>query len=213
MADKHRTERTFDVGEMVFLKLQPYVQSSVVHRANHKLAYKYYGPYKIVGRIGEVAYKLELPEGSRIHPVFHVSQLKKVVAPTYPISSLLPSVNSHLQILVSVLQRRVHQKGKRTVAQGLILWSDSTPEAATWEDLESPKQQFPRAPAWGQAVSQRRGGVSNPASTDTEDTQESAVANQGVAGNRKPDAEPMLRPKSSRPKNLPQWLAGPNWAR
>ena len=121
LADKHRTERTFDVGELVFLKLQPYVQSSVVHRANHKLAYKYYGPYKIVGRIGEVAYKLELPEGSRIHPVFHISQLKKVVAPTCPISSTLNSVTSHLQIPISVLERRVRQKGKRTVALVLSL--------------------------------------------------------------------------------------------
>ena len=73
MADKNRTERSFNVGEQVFLKLQPYVQSSVVHRANHKLAFKYFGPYTIVDKIGEVAYKLELPPDSRIHQVFHVS--------------------------------------------------------------------------------------------------------------------------------------------
>jgi hypothetical protein len=47
-ADKHRFECTFLVGDEVFLKLQPYVQSYVVHSASHKLSFKYYGPYRIL---------------------------------------------------------------------------------------------------------------------------------------------------------------------
>jgi hypothetical protein len=72
-ADKNRRERVFAVGDKVFLRLQPYIQSSVVKRANHKLTFKFFGPYKVVERVGEVAYKLELPPSRRVHPVFHVS--------------------------------------------------------------------------------------------------------------------------------------------
>lgn len=85
-ADKQRTEQEFNEGDSVFLKLQPYIQSSVASRTNQKLSFRFYGPFKIIQRIGKVAYKLEIPEDSRIHPVVHVSQLKKHVPATMTVS-------------------------------------------------------------------------------------------------------------------------------
>jgi hypothetical protein len=85
-ADKKRSERKFEVGDKVFLKLQPYVQSSLAPRSNQKLSFKFFGPYEVLAKVGSVAYKIALPVSSSVHPVFHVSQLKKMAPGTKVLS-------------------------------------------------------------------------------------------------------------------------------
>ncbi|GJY29037.1 retrotransposable element Tf2 [Tanacetum coccineum] len=71
-SDKNRPERVLLVGDWVWLKLQPHRQEK-----QNKFSPKYYGPFEVISKVGDVAYKLNLPEYSQIHDVFHVSQLNK----------------------------------------------------------------------------------------------------------------------------------------
>jgi hypothetical protein len=77
--DQGHSERQFANGDQVFLRLQPYKQTSLKVEHFHKLAPKFYGPYTILKRVGQVAYQLALPNHLKLHLVFHVSFLKKVI--------------------------------------------------------------------------------------------------------------------------------------
>ena len=79
-ANQHRSEISFNVQDSIFLQLQPYKRMSLKQaKKDNKLSPKYYGPYKVLQKFGSMAYKLEFPAYSRVHPVFHVSCLNKVI--------------------------------------------------------------------------------------------------------------------------------------
>jgi hypothetical protein len=76
-ADNRRRDLEFQVGDHVYLKVSP-LHGTFRFHVKGKLAPRYIGPYRIYKRIGKLAYKLELPEElAGVHPVFHVSQLRK----------------------------------------------------------------------------------------------------------------------------------------
>ncbi|XP_076947451.1 uncharacterized protein LOC143619393 [Bidens hawaiensis] len=79
-ADKRRRPIEFDVGDHVMLKVSPW-KGIIRFRKKGKLSPRYIGPLKIVARVGEMAYKLDLPdELEGIHSNFHVSHLRKCLA-------------------------------------------------------------------------------------------------------------------------------------
>ena len=163
-ADQKRSDREFAVGEMVYLRLQPYAQSTVVNRPCHKLALKYFGPYKVLDKVGNAAYRLELPRGSQVHPVFHVSQLKGHVPDHTPVFTSLPvpmDLSVPGVVPEEILDRLLVKKKNTAHLQILVKWAPLPAASATWEDYDILKLKFPRAPVWVQAGSSGEGTVSS----------------------------------------------------
>ncbi|XP_070056785.1 uncharacterized protein [Nicotiana tomentosiformis] len=145
-ADKKKTEKKFQVSDMFYLKLQPYRQTSIALRKNVNLSSKYYVPYKVLARIGQVAYKLELPPDSKVQPVFHVSLFKRKVGNMVVMQTVLPSTSEDGYFLVksvAILQRQMVKKNNAVVVKVLVQWSNLPPEDATWKDYHFIRPQFP----------------------------------------------------------------------
>lgn len=140
-ADKNRTDREFKVGDWVYLRLRPYRQVTVAVRRNLKLSAKYFGPFQVVQRVGQVAYKLNLPQHSRIYPIFHVSCLKKTVGARVNPNPTLPTVmedGTLAPTIHKVLARRKKKKGRVAGMELLIQWKGSNKEDAvlcvSWDE-------------------------------------------------------------------------------
>jgi hypothetical protein len=103
-ADTKRTPRTFALGDMVYIKMQPHCEHALGKGNPLKLVSKWYGPFKITQMVGKRAYKLQLPEGTLLHNVFHVNQLKKHIGGTAVPSPGLPLVTPQLRLKVTLLQ-------------------------------------------------------------------------------------------------------------
>ena len=98
-------KRSFEEGDWVFLRLQPYKQMSLKQlNKDNKLAPKYYGPCKVLQKIGTMVYKLELPTSSWFHPIFHVSCLKKVIGDKIPIQTILSELDEEGKVILELEQ-------------------------------------------------------------------------------------------------------------
>ncbi|MCH95015.1 Ty3/gypsy retrotransposon protein, partial [Trifolium medium] len=145
-ADKKRQDLTMQVGDEVLVKLQPYRQHSAALRKNQKLSMKYFGPFKIIAKVGTVAYKLQLPSTARIHPVFHVSQLKLFKGDTQEPYLPLPLTVTEMGPVMQpaqVLATRTILTGMHQVQKVLVQWENVLQDEATWEDFEDIQASYP----------------------------------------------------------------------
>jgi hypothetical protein len=149
-ADQNKKERELAVGDMVYLKAEPYRHTSLSLHHCIKLHSKFYGPFRVIEKVGETAYKLLLPEGCKLHPTFHVSQLKKHHGPLAVPQPTLPLIDEHGNIQTGpeeILERKLIPRKQRDisipVARWLIKWINLPAELATWEDAGFIQQVFP----------------------------------------------------------------------
>ncbi|XP_074365842.1 uncharacterized protein LOC141706867 [Apium graveolens] len=156
LADRRRSERSFEVGKWVYLKLQPYRQISVANRPSQKLGAKYFGPYLVIKKVGAVAYTLQLPPSSKIHPTFHVSLLKRNFGPppevmdnTLPITYDTQSI-AEIKVPSRVVEVRSVKKKNVAKIHCLIEWKNTHVEEGTWKSAVSIMKKFPAFDPWGQ---------------------------------------------------------------
>jgi hypothetical protein len=91
--DQGRSKCRFVEGDQVFLRLQPYKKNSLKDKHYQKLDPKFYGPYAILKCVGPVTFQLTLPNDSKLHRVFHVSYLKKVIGTKCKTQTCLPELD------------------------------------------------------------------------------------------------------------------------
>ncbi|WVZ97973.1 hypothetical protein U9M48_043468 [Paspalum notatum var. saurae] len=146
-ADKRRRELTFEAGEFVYLKVSPLRGTKRFHTRG-KLAPRYIGPYNIKKEIGDLAYELELPEHlSGVHPVFHVSQLRKCLRlPEDQISAETIDLQDNLEYLeypVQILDRAEKGTRRTRIPVCKVLWSNHSEREAIWEEESELRKKYP----------------------------------------------------------------------
>jgi hypothetical protein len=146
-ADKRRKPLEFEVGDKVLLKVSPW-KGTVRFGKRGKLNPRYVGPFEIIERVGEVAYRLKLPEEmSGIHDVFHISNLKKCLADeTLVIPYKEITLNDKLRFVeepVEVVDYAVKETRLSKTPIVKIRWNSKHGEHFTWEREDVFKHKYP----------------------------------------------------------------------
>ena len=138
-ADKHRRDITFEEGSYVYVRLRPYRQKTATPASYSKLSNRFYGPFKILQQIGKVAYKLDLPAHSKIHPVFHCSLLKLHHGPIPSITTIPPLSIDHHPIItpLTILDTKLDTSTNPPTKMALVQWSGLPPEETSWESWDT----------------------------------------------------------------------------
>ena len=136
-ADNRRKELPFEVDNLVFLKVAPW-KGVIQFQKRRKLNSMYIGPFRIIEKIGPVAYRLELPsELSRIHNVFHISMLKKYVLDlSHILEALSFELNEDLSFKVQpvgIVDQEIKELRNTAILMVKVLWRSDTIEKMTWE--------------------------------------------------------------------------------
>ncbi|KAA3487483.1 DNA/RNA polymerase superfamily protein [Gossypium australe] len=145
--DLMRKDIEFAMGDRVFLKVSPW-KKGLRFGWKGKLSPRFIGPYRVLKRVGPVAYQLELPlELRQIHDVFHVSMLRRYHSdPSYRVLVEEIEVRPDLSFKeepVQILDKDVKVVRRKTVPLVKVLWQNHGSEEATWEPEDVMRQQYP----------------------------------------------------------------------
>ncbi|GJR22862.1 putative reverse transcriptase domain-containing protein [Tanacetum coccineum] len=147
-ADRKRKPMEYEVGDRVMLKVSPW-KGVVRFGKRGKLNPRYVRPFKVLAKVGKVAYRLELPqELSRVHHTFHVSNLKKCYADeplVMPLEGI--HVDDKLQFVeepVEIMEREIKRLKRSRIPLVKVRWNSRRGPEFTWEREDSFKQKYPQ---------------------------------------------------------------------
>ncbi|GJZ42680.1 putative reverse transcriptase domain-containing protein [Tanacetum coccineum] len=146
-ADLKRKPMDFQVGDNVMLKVSPW-KGVVRFGKRGKLNPRYVGPFKVIEKVGDVAYKLELPEElSRVHNTFHVSNLKKCYADeplAVPLDGLHFDDKLHfVEEPVEIMDREVKRLKQSRIPLVKVRWNSKRGPEFTWEREDQFRKKYP----------------------------------------------------------------------
>ena len=146
-ADKRKRPLEFKEGDYVMLKVSPW-KGIIRFRKRGKLSPRYIGPFKIMAPVGEVAYRLELPEElGGIHPTFHVSHLRKCLADEtahVPLMDIeLDERLNYVEQPIEIVDRKEKTLRNKKIALVKVIWKHRKGADATWETEEEMRKLYP----------------------------------------------------------------------
>ncbi|KAK1432009.1 hypothetical protein QVD17_08873 [Tagetes erecta] len=146
-ADKRRRPIEFQEGDYVMLKVSPW-KGVIRFRKRGKLSPRFIGPFKIIDRVGKVAYRLELPEElNGIHNTFHVSYLRKCLADEtacVPLNDIeVDEKLNYVEKPVAILDRKIKQLRNKDISQVKVQWKHIRGSDTTWEAEEEMRKYYP----------------------------------------------------------------------
>ncbi|GJW33862.1 putative reverse transcriptase domain-containing protein [Tanacetum coccineum] len=145
--DVRRKPLEFQVGDKVMLKVSPW-KGVIRFGKRGKLNPRYIGPFKIIAKVGTVAYRLELPEKlSRVHSTFHVSKLKKCMADE-PLAIPLDEIQvddklNFIEEPVEIMDREVKRLKQSRIPIVKVRWNSKRGPEFTWEREDQMQKKYP----------------------------------------------------------------------
>ncbi|GKB92832.1 putative reverse transcriptase domain-containing protein [Tanacetum coccineum] len=143
-ADKRRKPLEFEVGDNVILKVSPW-KGVICFGKQGKLNPRYIGPFRIIAKVGMLAYRLELPEQlSRVHSTFHVSNLKKCFVDE-PVAIPLDEIQIDDKLYfikepVEIMDREIKWLKQRRIPIVKVRWNSRRGPKFTWEREDQMKK-------------------------------------------------------------------------